>query len=130
MHEREDHDERVHQRIWDLLPWFVNGTLSDLDRERVEEHAAVCRRCRDEVEACRQTAVTIKGLGEVTPSPHPVQLQRVLARIDEAEQAENSARRERRAGRLLYGAPLRAFGALVAATPRPMRGALLSQAAI
>jgi anti-sigma factor RsiW len=130
MHEREDHDERIHQRIWDLLPWFVNGTLSGPDRERVEDHTAVCRRCRDEVETCRQTSVTIKGLGEVAPSPHPVQLQRVLARIDEAEQAEKSERRERRGGHRPYGVPLRAFQALVAATPRPLRGALVAQVAI
>jgi hypothetical protein len=130
MHEREDHDERVHQRIWEMLPWFVNGTLSDAERARVEDHTEVCRRCRDEVETCRQTAVTIKSLGEVAPSPHPVQLQRVLARIDEAEQAAKSERQERRAGRGPFGVPVRAFRALIAATPRPLRGALVAQVAI
>jgi hypothetical protein len=130
MHEREEHDERIHQRIWELLPWFVNGTLSDPDRERVEDHTALCRRCRDEVETCRRTAVTIKGLGEVAPSPHPVQLQRVLARIDEAEQTEKSEWEEQRAGRRPFGVPLRAFQALIAATPRPLRGALVAQVAI
>jgi len=130
MHEREDHDERIHQRIWEMLPWFVNGTLSAPDRERVEDHAAVCRRCRDEIETCRQMAEAIQGKGEVAPSPHPVQLQRVLARIDEAEQAEKSERQAQRAGRRPFGVPRRAFEALIAATPRPLRGALVAQAAI
>src|SRR5258706_8249793 len=129
MHEREDHDERIHQRIWEVLPWFVNGTLSGPDRERVEDHTAVCRRCRDEVEVCRQTAATINSLGEVAPSPHPVQLQRVLARIDEAEQAETSERQQR-AGRRPFGVPRRALQALISATPRPLRGALVAQAAV
>ena len=127
MHEREDHDERIHQRIWELLPWYVNGTLSGPDRERVEDHTAGCRRCRDEVETCQRTAVTIKGLGEVAPSPHPVQLQRVLARIDEAELG---ATHEWEEHRRTFGVPRRALRALIAATPRPLRGALVAQAAV
>lgn len=136
MREREDHDERAHQRIWELLPWYVNDTLSGPDRERVERHAAGCRRCQDEVEACQRTAVTVKGLGEVAPSPHPVQLQRVLARItrleEEAEAApgETRERGEPRTGMWVLGAPLRAIQALIAATPRPLRGALVAQVAI
>src|SRR5436305_13648846 len=126
MQEREDRDERSHQRVWELLPWYVNGTLSDQDRVRVEDHAAGCRRCQDEVESCRRTAAAIKGLGGVAPSPHPVQLQRMLARIDEAERHEWKERREEAAA-VRFGAPLRA---LIAATPRPLRGALLAQVAV
>ncbi len=131
MREHEDHDERTHRRIWDLLPWYVNGTLAAADQERVEEHAAGCRRCREEVETCRRTAVTVKGLGGVAPSPHPVQLQRVLARIDEAERRQGEEREEpRHAGLRLLGGPGRAVRALIAATPRPLRGALVAQAAM
>src|SRR5436305_4868520 len=130
MHEREDHDERSHQRVWELLPWYVNGTVSSQDRERVEAHMAGCRRCQDEVEACRRTAAAIKGLGDVAPSPHPVQLQRVLARIDDAERHERHERKEWRddeGAAIRFGAPIRA---LIAATPRPLRGALLAQVAV
>src|SRR5436305_4491567 len=129
MQEREDRDERSHQRVWELLPWYVNGTLSDQDRVRVEDHAAGCRRCQDEVESCRRTATAIKGLGDVAPSPHPVQLQRMLARIDEAERHDGHGRKERREDDAVvrFGAPLRA---LIAATPRPLRGAMLAQVAV
>ena len=123
MQQREDHDERIHQRIWELTPWYANGTLPDADRERVEDHAAGCRRCQEEIETCLRMAAAIKGLGEVTPSPHPVQLQRVLARIGEAEQAESRERTK-------HGVPRRTLAALVAAAPRPWRGALAAQAAI
>ncbi|MBW8873952.1 MAG: zf-HC2 domain-containing protein [Acidobacteria bacterium] len=126
MNEREDRDERSHQRVWELLPWYVNGTLAGQDRERVEDHMAGCRRCQGEVESCRRTAAAIKGLGDVAPSPHPVQLQRMLARIDEAERHEWQERREEGAA-VRFGAPLRA---LIAATPRPLRGALLAQVAV
>ncbi|MEA2602158.1 MAG: hypothetical protein QOF89_3150 [Acidobacteriota bacterium] len=137
MNERQgqDHGERVHQRIWELLPWYVNGTLSGPDRERVEAHTADCRRCRDEVETCRRTAAAVKSQGEVAPSPHPVQLQRTLARIDELERGRQDWKDRQdpedlmdrdRTGRG-FGAPLRA---LIAATPRPLRGALLAQVAV
>lgn len=129
MHEREDRDERSHQRVWELLPWYVNGTLPDPDRVRVEDHTAGCRRCQEEVETCRRTAAAIQGLGDVAPSPHPVQLQRMLARIDEAERHERQGRKVRReeSAAVRFAAPVRA---LIAATPRPLRGAMLAQVAV
>lgn len=39
MRERKDH-ERVHRRVWELLPWYVNGTLSHPERQGVEAHLA------------------------------------------------------------------------------------------
>ena len=64
MREREDHGERSHQRVWELLPWYVNGTLAQPERERVESHLASCRRCEEEVRTCRRTAAEIAGAGE------------------------------------------------------------------
>jgi hypothetical protein len=122
MREREDHGERSHQRVWELLPWYVNGSLAQPERERVEAHLAACRRCEEEARACRRTAAEIAGAGEVAPSPHPIQFQRVLARIEESESEE---RRHGGGWRLL--AP---FRSLVQATPRPLRGALVAQAAV
>jgi hypothetical protein len=122
MREREDHGERVHQRVWELLPWYANGTLAERERERVEAHLAACLRCQEEERVCRSTAGALAEAGEVAPAPHPVQLQRMLARVEESEREE----RESAGGRRLL-APLRS---LVQATPRPLRGALAAQAAV
>jgi hypothetical protein len=132
MHDdRQEHGERIHQRIWELLPWYVNGTLAEGERERVEAHLGECRRCTEEVEACRQTATGMKSLGEVAPSPHPVQLQRTLARIDEAERTERRSREQPREEPEDVAIPrLGMVRALVAATPRPLRGALVAQVAV
>ena len=119
MREREDLGEKLHERVWSLLPWYVNGTLPQRERERVEAHLEACRRCQEEELACRRTAETVQGAGEVAPTPHPVQLQRVLARIEEAEREERSPRR--------LAVPFRSW---IEATPRPLRGALVAQAAI
>jgi len=122
MPEREDRGDRLHQRVSELLPWYVNGSLSQRERERVEAHLADCHRCQEEERACRLTAGTVKSAGEAAPTPHPVQLQRVLARIDEAEREEPA-----RARRWHLLAP---FRALVEATPRPLWGALVAQVAV
>ncbi|MFL6234106.1 MAG: zf-HC2 domain-containing protein [Thermoanaerobaculia bacterium] len=122
MREREDHGQRVHQRIWELLPWYANGSLAERERERVEAHLAACLRCQEEERVCRQMAGVVARAGEVAPAPHPVQFQRMLARIEESEREERES-----AGGWRLLAPLRS---LVQATPRPLRGALVAQAAV
>ena len=37
-----------HKDVWNLLPWLVNGRLSDVDRIRVEIHLPLCGACREE----------------------------------------------------------------------------------
>jgi Putative zinc-finger len=122
MREQEDRGDWVHQRAWDLLPWYVNGSLAERERERVEAHLAACLRCQDEERVCRSMARAVAEAGEMAPAPHPVQFQRMLARIDESEREEKES-----AGRWRLLAPLRG---LVQATPRPLRGALVAQAAV
>ncbi len=40
-----------HQDIGEMLPWFVNGRLSEADRQRVDAHLRVCEACSDELAA-------------------------------------------------------------------------------
>lgn len=117
MRERKDR-ERVHRRVWELLPWYVNGTLSHQEQERVEAHLVECLRCQEEERACRRTAEAVRETGDAAPSPHPVQFQRLLARVEEHERGEAARRGRGRLSRLL------------ADTPRFARRALLAQAAM
>lgn len=93
MRRPEDRGERAHQRIWDLLPWYVNGTLPGEELRAVEGHLDACARCREEVAVCRATREALAETGEVAPSPHPVQLARLLTRVDELESGSGSGRR-------------------------------------
>jgi anti-sigma factor RsiW len=43
-----------HDRVLELLPWLINGTLADVERREVEEHLAACEACRAELAATRQ----------------------------------------------------------------------------
>jgi hypothetical protein len=120
MRERKDH-ERVHRRMWELLPWYVNGTLAQPERQGVEAHLAECLRCQEEERACRRTAEAVLKTGDAAPSPHPVQFQRLLARVEEHERAGRPPGRRR---------PGAALVALLAGGPRPLRAALIAQAAV
>ena len=48
--------QRRHDAVAELLPWFVNGTLSAEERETVESHLGECLVCRRELEACCEIA--------------------------------------------------------------------------
>ena len=80
-------EERQHQRISELIPWYVNGTLESTERQAVEAHAAGCPRCQEELAAATQLARAIQEAEAAAPSPHPAQLSRLLARIDAHEAA-------------------------------------------
>lgn len=108
--------ERLHRRVAELLPWYLNGTLDEAERAVVEEHLAGCDRCRAGLPAERDLAEAVAGTGVVAPSPHPVQLARLMARID----AEERRRRPQ---------PGRRLAALARATPRPVRWLVAAQLA-
>jgi hypothetical protein len=42
--------DEAHEKIWDLIPWFVNGRLGMEDAAAVEAHLSACASCRDECE--------------------------------------------------------------------------------
>jgi Putative zinc-finger len=78
------HDER-HDTVWLLLPWYANGTLETAERLLVEDHLAGCPSCLEEVARCNGLAAALRGRPEIAPSPHPLQLARLMERLDAAE---------------------------------------------
>lgn len=80
--EDNDDDERTgHRRAWDLIPWVVGGSASAVERRTVEQHAAGCADCRDEIAFHHQLRAGM--VAEAAHDPEPA-LQRLLARIDQA----------------------------------------------
>ncbi|HEV3074895.1 MAG TPA: zf-HC2 domain-containing protein [Thermoanaerobaculia bacterium] len=75
------HDER-HDTVWLLLPWYANGTLETAERLLVEDHLAGCPGCREEVARCNALAAALRARPEIAPSPHPLQLARLMERLD------------------------------------------------
>jgi hypothetical protein len=93
-----------HQEISELIPWYVNGTIGALDRQKLDAHFLTCAACRGEMlEERRMYAAMSADSGiEYMPS---ASFKRLQARIEQGESAPNSA----------PGAP----GSRLARTPEP-----------
>lgn len=113
--------ERLHRRVWDLLPWYANGTLLDGERQTVEAHLAGCPLCREEIVACQRLGEAIRQTEETAPAAHPARLARLMERIDDEER--NGGHGWRR----IVLAPWHGLAALLRATPPLARGALVAQ---
>jgi hypothetical protein len=56
----------LHNEVNLLLPWYVNGTLSETDREKVQAHLDVCGDCREELSLCAEMMDSVRQQ-EATP---------------------------------------------------------------
>jgi hypothetical protein len=72
----------LHQEVWELLPWYVNGTLAGQELQRVETHLAVCESCQRELIHCHELATAVQTAAEVAWEPSATHLERLLARLD------------------------------------------------
>ncbi len=81
-------EPRDHETIEALLPWYVNGTLTDEERAQVEAHLAHCRRCREDVRFLTGLRQGVKRTTDTTTDPE-LGLKRLMREID----AEPTARR-------------------------------------
>lgn len=71
-----------HQELSQLLPWYANGTLEAEDSARLAAHLETCPECRAELASCRQLGERLRERQASAPAPHPVQLSRLLDRLD------------------------------------------------
>jgi hypothetical protein len=86
-----------HQDIIELLPWYVNATLSQPEREAVRQHlAGGCRDCARELESLSAMHRAIGELDEQTPEPSPFMLNRALAEIEDFERSRAVRRSSQR----------------------------------
>jgi hypothetical protein len=86
MSDAKHHDEwQQHENVWLLLPWYANGTLEAAERTLVQEHLGGCSACRDELARCGGLAAALAAGPENAPSPHPIQLARLMERIEASE---------------------------------------------
>jgi anti-sigma factor RsiW len=67
--------------ISELLPFYANGTLDELDRSRVETELATCLACADELRHVEALASALQARAAAAPPPPPSVLDAALARI-------------------------------------------------
>ena len=77
-------DGNQHQKVWEILPWYVNGTLEGHEHELVARHILRCQSCADEIVRCQSMATAVRSSEEAARMPSPEHLARLMERIDRA----------------------------------------------
>jgi hypothetical protein len=74
-------DARIHEEVTALIPWYVNGSLGEHERERLDTHLPLCANCRDAVaqEQRIYRGVSAEPAVEYMPA---ASLKRLQARLD------------------------------------------------
>lgn len=85
-YDRDTASANRHQETWELLPWYVNGTLQHHEREKVEQHLVVCARCAEELVRCQQMAATVQCAENVPTSSASAQFAKLSAKIESLEE--------------------------------------------
>jgi hypothetical protein len=90
------HNHRIensaeHHEVSALIPWYVNETLQERDRQRVEAHVGVCAVCREDLTAQQRICAAIEARPAIDYMP-VASLKRLQARLDaQAESAPTLA---------------------------------------
>jgi hypothetical protein len=79
-----------HKHAWELIPWYVNGTVSESRRDSLLLHLEHCSQCRDEVDAQRALLQGMNTRRQVEVLPH-ASLQKLMARIDADPEPQRAA---------------------------------------
>lgn len=64
-----------------LLPWYLNGTLREDERQVVAHHLIDCVKCRVELEELAQLQLQLKEVYAAQPSPSPHIARSVMERV-------------------------------------------------
>jgi len=83
--------ELSHESLNQLIPWYVNGTLSPEELAVVERHLENCAACQSDVEWMREVGSAMTGLASEAPAPE-VSFNKVLAAVEQWERSKDHAR--------------------------------------
>jgi len=71
-----------HQEISALLPWYVNGSIGEHERQRVDAHLVLCASCRDDLAQERRIYQGIDAAATAVEYMPAASLKRLQARLD------------------------------------------------
>ena len=88
----------AHRQAWDLIPWIVNGSAPETERQAVQAHLEACADCRQELEFQRQlqAAMAVQSTAELDMRDS---WQRLRSRLDTAAQPDAAVRSGHRRAR-------------------------------
>ena len=79
-------EARMHGEMAALIPWYVNGSIGDSDRQRMDAHLAQCARCQEDLILERRVyeGMSVESGVEYMPA---ASLKRLQAKLDGASAA-------------------------------------------
>jgi anti-sigma factor RsiW len=88
-HDSRHHASREHREVSALLPWYLNGSIGEQDRHRVDAHLSACADCRNDLAQEQRVyrAMTAETAVEYMPA---ASLKRLQARLDGLGAAEGA----------------------------------------
>jgi hypothetical protein len=84
--DRQSQSAAAHARNWNLLPWWVNGTLSSDQANDVERHLAECPACTAEADVQRALQLKLRDSDPVSIAPQSA-WQKMAERLDGEDEA-------------------------------------------
>lgn len=81
---RRSENSAEHQEVSALIPWYVNDTLADPERHRVNVHVGSCAVCRDDLALHKRLFEGIEAQPALDYMPM-ASLKRLQARLDAAQ---------------------------------------------
>ena len=82
------HEPMSHEQASELLPWLVNQSLAEGERDLVHAHATSCVICRRELHELENLRDSISDVSAATAIPAP-DMRRINARIDALIEKKN-----------------------------------------
>jgi hypothetical protein len=89
-----DASSSLHRQSWELIPWVINGTSSDADRQAVEAHLQSCADCRAELEFQQRLQRAVTHEGDLDANSHAMWA-RLRERLDSDADSRQPARVDR-----------------------------------
>jgi hypothetical protein len=86
---RQSENSPEHHEISSLIPWYVNDTLDDHERQRVDVHVAACAVCREDLAVHNRIFEGMEAQPALDYMP-AASLKRLQVRLDDA-QAQSGA---------------------------------------
>ncbi len=78
-------ENRDHDYVWELLPWYVNEGLSAQEVNEVEAHLKGCPACQSEVARCQALSLSVKTNQRDVWTPSAPHFAKVRASVDALE---------------------------------------------
>jgi anti-sigma factor RsiW len=84
----------THQELIELLPWYVNATLSEDERREADSHLASCASCRIELDELKVLQLAVEECADEIPAPSGSRLNQAMAEIDAFERGRQRSQLE------------------------------------